>query len=147
MAKRVPWTMLLKNYPQSERVNSVSEGAEALYVRLLALSDDNGNYHGTDGLVASYALGHRLANRQVTFEDVESRLRELETAGLIVRYDNGRYLHIVNCYKYLRDDVTRDFRFPPEPPEIKGVINARLLSQNGTGTEPARNRQNRVTLR
>lgn len=139
--------MLLKNYPESERLNAVSQLAEWLYCRLLAKSDDAGNYYGEAGLVASYACGHRLAKSQVTVEQVKGWLSELAhpDIDLIRFYNDDKHIHLMLCYKYLRPDVERDIRFPAEPAEFGGIINVRNLAESGT--DASRSRDGNGTLR
>lgn len=121
MARNGSYNPLLKSYPDSDRVNAVSEGAEVLYCRLIAASDDAGRYYGDANWVLSKLFTARSIAGTVTAEDMESRLRELERAevGLIRRYrvSGMTYLEMPNVYKTLRTDVKRDVRFP-DPPEV-----------------------------
>ncbi len=49
---------LLKSYPDSEKVNSCSIGAEMLYVRLVAATDDHARYYGDPRMIAAKLLAH-----------------------------------------------------------------------------------------
>jgi hypothetical protein len=71
------WHPLLASYPQSERVNACSLGAEVLFVRLIAAADDYGNYYGDPSLILCYLFGHRMAKGEVSVADVESWRGEL----------------------------------------------------------------------
>lgn len=105
------WIAVLRTLHQSDRLNSVSEGAEVLYRRLLEVCDDNGNYHAAPGLVLGYAMAHRMASGQVTVDDVKKRIAELASVNLVVVYAGGKLLHIVNHYSRLRKDTLPDIRF------------------------------------
>jgi|GEM_PF-3714100 len=105
---------LLKSYPDSMKINSISESAEVLFVRLIAASDDLGHYYGSSEWVCTKLFTHRFLAKQVTFEDLESRLSELESAGLIRRYqsEGGTYLELINVFKSTRSDVNPVVLFP-----------------------------------
>lgn len=110
---------------ESEKLNKVSLGAEALWVRILTHVDDNGNYD-RDPLVV-YATCLRF-KKDVTVKDVERWLKELvdvrsdDQLGLLAEYKvKGRsYVHVVNfrINQDIRDDKTRTVSFPPHPVEI-----------------------------
>lgn len=108
---------LLKSYPDSEKINKVSEGAETLYTRLLAICDDNACFWGDPKLVLVKAYSQRWASGQLMFEDVADRLEELRAVELIRFYHHRdkAYLQVLNCFKTLRRDVKRICLFP-EPP-------------------------------
>lgn len=107
----------MTNFPMSERLNDVSEGAEILYLRLLAQSDDNANYFGSPSLILGYLFAHRMESGTVTVESVKSRLTELEKAGLVTKYENvgHQYIHLACCYRHVRTDIQPDVRFPVAP--------------------------------
>lgn len=112
---------LLKSYPDSEKINHVSEGAEVLYVRLLAASDDNHHYYADAGRVLAKLFTERMLAATVTEGAVAERLDELYRVDLIRLYevDGKQYLEIVACYKRFRKDVKFDVRFPmPEMPPV-----------------------------
>ena len=114
MAKRESWTPLLKSYPESRKINSVSVGAETMFTRLLALCDDKANYYGAPALLLVHTFGNRYANGTVSLRDCEQWRTELITAGLVLAYQSEGevYLHVVNCKKMLRGDIKEDLRFP-----------------------------------
>lgn len=113
--RRRSYNPLLKSYPDSEKINSVSEGAECLYCRLIAQSDDAGRYYADPRVVLAKLFTHRMV-AGLTVEEVASRLDELEASSLIKRYevDGKKYLQIVEVVKALRKDLTLQF-FCPEP--------------------------------
>jgi hypothetical protein len=135
--KRMPWNPRLCNFPFSEKVNSISEGAECLYGRLLDQTDDNGNYWGDPAVVLGQLMPHRMASGQVSVSDIKARLAELssQTVGLVVFYEvNGRkYLHLANPFKLLRKDVSPDIKFPTNGPNTELVRN-----DDGPATERGR---------
>lgn len=116
---------LLKSYPDSEKINSVSEGAETLYTRLLAVSDDHGCYWGSPIMVMSKLYAHRAEKLQVNEMIVSQRLEELEQAELIRRYEvDGRiYLRLLSLYRPLRPDREPKSIYPMELESGKPVVN------------------------
>jgi len=120
MKKREPWTPLLKNYPESDKLNAVQCGSEVLFFRTLALTDDGGNYYGDPKLLLSGPLRRRWANGTATLRRVKIWLRELLSSGLLIPYtDHGRdYVHVFKCKKHLRSDIPRDLRFPVLPRDV-----------------------------
>ena len=73
---------LLRAYTESPRINSVPMEAEALFIRLLCLSDGCGRYHGDPFTVLARALTTRFKDG-LTVEDVSDWLGQLKNAGLI----------------------------------------------------------------
>jgi hypothetical protein len=148
MAQRKAFNPLLKSYPDSEKINRVSEGAEVLYVRLLAASDDYHHYYADPARVAHKLFTERMLAGQATVEGVAARLDELARVDLIRLYesDGKQYLEIVHCFKKFRSDVRRVARFPmppasPIPPPIRDrpahVTDAvRDCPANGSSTQP-----------
>ena len=136
--KREPYNPLLKSYPNSEKVNAVSLGAETLFTRLIADCDDNDCHDGDPRLLLARLYAKRWAAGQVREKDVAGWLSELEAENLVYPYKaNGRrYIRIVNCRKDLRNDVALEIRFP-QPPAGQGVPEggpdaARLRPEAGT---------------
>lgn len=106
--KREYWNPLLMTYPDSRKVNAVSIGAETLYTRLLAMADDNANIEGSVTLLVCKLFAKRLENKQITFEDIQRWREELINIKLLELYtvDGKEYLHIVNCKKCKRKDLS-----------------------------------------
>jgi len=122
--RREPWNPLLKSYPFSEKVNTVSIGAETLFTRLVAQADDYGNFYGEPRKLLAYLYGHRFAAKQVTETDMGRWRTELVTCTvgpLIATYsENGsEYIHLLDSRRILRADVTPDERFPREPANLE----------------------------
>lgn len=114
LKKREPWTPLLKSFPESRKINSVSLGAECMFIRLVALCDDHANYYGEPRLLLVHLFGNRYANGTATERDCIQWRTELVTAGLVEAYLSGgeTYLRVANCKKHLRADINEDIRFP-----------------------------------
>jgi len=131
--ERKGYNPLLKNYPDSVRINRVSIGAETLYTRLLARSDDYGDYDADPRLILAGLYGKRWKNRQVSELKIKKWVDELEVVNLVIRYqvDDDIYLHLVDCFKTLRSDIKRDVRYPKYSPEL--LINTGL-PVHGTDT-------------
>ena len=67
MATRTRWAPVLCSLPESERFNSVSEGAALLYTVLIIKSDDGGNYWGNPAMVLGQAFAHRMAKGSLPY--------------------------------------------------------------------------------
>lgn len=127
MAQGRSYNPLLKSYPDSEKVNKVSIGAETLYTRLIAKSDDAGRYWGEPLMIMAKLFTHRMAATEVSESGVRGWLDELEAVGLIRTYKcAGRhYLELVKVYKSLKSDRPAHVEFP--------------YPDSGTAMEPQRN--------
>ena len=108
------YTPLLCSYPDSEKVNKVSEGAEAMFCRLLAKCDDAGNYDGQPKRLLCKLYALRYENGTMTERRVRRYRDELVTARLVDVYlvDGVEYVHIRDCKKSLRSDVKAKLYFP-----------------------------------
>jgi len=115
--KGKPYNPLLKSYPDSIKINSASIGAETLYTRLIAKSDDAGRFWGSPTMLCAKLYALRMERGDVTPDSVAGWLNELETVGLIVRYtvDGRDYLEMSRVYKTLRTDRDAKMKFPPNP--------------------------------
>jgi hypothetical protein len=132
MARRESYNPLLKSYPDSERVNALSIGAETLYTRLIAASDDAGRYYGDAKWVLARLFTARMVAGQVTPKDVEGWLSELENVGLAVRYivADAKYIELLDVYKCIRKDVKAQVIYPERLPES---VTDTLRMRNGHG--------------
>ncbi len=115
--RREPWTPLLCSYPDSVKINRLSFEAETLYTRLLAQSDDRGNYDGDPVLIAAGVFRRRFRAGQVDIEKVQRWRDELVAVGLACLYehDGETYIHLVGAKKFLRAARKRDYRYPECP--------------------------------
>ena len=136
-AKRERWTPLLCSYPDSKRINSVSLGAETLFLRLLAKCDDQSNFDGSPTQLLCRLYADRFEQGQVSVSDMERWRAELVTAGLLKQYcvDGVDYLHVVNCKKHLRSDIKPDIRYP----DYTEGLEKQEHIESGTNTERIRN--------
>jgi len=90
------WKPLLIDYPLIKGLNKCSIGAEMLYTRLIALSDDNWNYWAAPRQVAAQLFNGRFTSGQISEEDITGWIGELDTEGIIETYiiNNIEYLNI-----------------------------------------------------
>ncbi len=132
---------LLCNYPESEKINKVSEGAEAMFCRLLAKCDDEGNYYGSPKRLLCKLYALRYENGSIDEKTVLRYRDELVTATLLTRYASGNvgYLHINDCKKSLRNDVALKVYFPEFTQTLA------VTEDNERVTEPGRTRDEPVT--
>lgn len=114
MSKKDGWNPLRKSYPNSDKVNAVSIHAEILYLRLIAQTDDNGNYEGEPFLIMCGLLAKRAIKNEFNVTLVQQARDELIDVGLAKLYQVGGkiYLHLVDCKKIIRKDLPKDIRFP-----------------------------------
>ena len=98
----------------SEKVNSVSEGAEVLYCRLQLIVDDFGRYHSRPEIIK----GKVLTLRQISIPTIKKRLRDLWVSGLVRLYTSNKngeiYLEIVDFEEHqrYRSDIKRKSEYP-----------------------------------
>lgn len=114
---------------RSEKINSVSAGAEVFFYRLMMKADDYGNYYGTPKLLRAdlYPL-----KDSVKESDVLKWVNECTATGMIVRYSVGGkdYLHIRDFGQRMRFGAknkfpkyeTTDNQTPPLPAESGGEL-------------------------
>lgn len=121
---------LLRAYTESPRINSVPMEAEALFIRLLCLSDGCGRYHGDPFTVLARALTTRFKDG-LTVEDVSDWLGQLKNAGLITLYSHGgEQFLLVNRYHDAGNRSKTEFPAPPIPDEAPPIP-----QQGVSGTE------------
>ncbi len=109
------WQSILTSYPDSCKINAVSEGAETLYTRLIAKADNLGRADATPRSLMGLVYARRP---QITERILEARLRELEREGLIVRYgtDADPVLAITNVTRQgFHSSITLKSTFPAPP--------------------------------
>ena len=99
---------ILRDWTQSENVNSISEKAEVFFTRLIMKSDDFGRFYGNVKLLRAglYPL------RNVPDKDIEKSISECLKAKLIVLYtiENKDFIEIINFGQRLR---IMKSKFPP----------------------------------
>lgn len=131
---------ILRDFTDSEAVNSVSRNAETLFVRLIMKADDYGNYTANPKLIRSQC--YPLLVDSIREADISRWIAECVKAGLIALYraENKELLHIASFGQRLRDsrpkfpafsqDLAATRRdFPPE-------------SETETETDTKREREN-----
>ena len=130
--KNESYVPLLCGYPDSEKINKVSEGAEAMFCRLIAKCDDDGNYHGEPMRLLGKLFTLRYENGTMNVNKVKKYLKELIGIGLVVRYEcvtgcnesvTVRYVHVIDCKKSLRVDVKKKVFFPEYKKELQTLAN------------------------
>ncbi len=107
---------VLRSCVDSVKVNSVSWGAEALYYRLLLISDGFGRYHGGARDVACKAATRRFG-ASTDIEEIEGFLRELEQVGLLLRWSTGTEQHL-QLQDYFDAGNRQKAAFPAPPDTI-----------------------------
>ncbi len=132
------YQQVVRTYVDSSKVNGLSWAGEALFIRLLTVSDGYGRFHGDPHSVCGKACSARWRNGSTDVDEVERLLRELETAGLIVRYRVGTedFLEVTE-YREVGD--RRDSAFPG-PLEGWGTERGRSGDTAGTERGPTRAR-------
>ena len=117
---RERWNPLLKSYPDSEKVNAVSIGAETMFTRLVAKADDYGNYWASPRKLLAGLFSYRWDHGEVD-ETLMVRWRnELATCTegpLIIFYsvNDKDYLHLINPRRRFRKDTEPNSIVPREP--------------------------------
>lgn len=94
-------------------MDELSSTGERVYVRLRMAADSAGRFYGDAEWVLSKCFSCRV---QLSVEEVEKALCELEAAGMVVRYDaeGGRYLAITEWGVRQRSEP----RFPAPPVRV-----------------------------
>lgn len=102
---------LLRDWTDSEKMNSLSQGAECLFVRLMMKADDFGSFHANPKLVKSLCF----PLKDYRESDITRWMNELQKSGLIAFYEaeSKRYLNILNFGQRLRN-MRNAFPQPPE---------------------------------
>lgn len=135
---------LLKSYPDSEKINRLSIGAEAFYVRLVACTDDAARYWADPAIVMARLYTLRMVNGTVTVHDIDAWIKELAREALIEVYmvEGRRYLQMTNPFKTFRSDVKKNIVFPAR--NESGTNAGRTRNESGTAGESQQNEH--VTL-
>ncbi len=128
------WVPLLKSLPYSDRFNSVSEGAQNLFVRLLAQCDDAGSYYFSPKLLLAMLYPLMYEQGRISLRTIKSRRDELLGADLCVKYtavsDGKTYLRVKNCVKGKRKNSKIDKRFPEESETNREGMLAPIIEDN-----------------
>ncbi|GMA50167.1 hypothetical protein GCM10025857_15240 [Alicyclobacillus contaminans] len=107
----MPNRIIKESIRTSDTLTLVSADAERLFWRLVVSVDDYGRFDGRTNIVIGQCLSAFLG--QVTTEQVDGWLTELERAGLLQLYevDGRRYLALTNWDKHQRRRA-KDSKFP-----------------------------------
>lgn len=113
---------IIRDWTDSERIDTISFQAEVLLLRLMMKADDLGAYHANPKLINSFCFP--LKNIRET--DISRWLQELVSSGLIALYDadNKSFLHIINFGQRLRT-------VKPKYPQIPDNVLNKILSADG----------------
>jgi len=101
-----------------ERIGELSRDARLLFIGLITMADDEGRLRGLPAAI----LGHVFPWDADALKRLPAWLAEVETSGLIVRYEHeGRpYIAIPNFAHHQRIDRPSASALPP-PPAFTGV--------------------------
>lgn len=131
---------MLRDWTQSESLNSLSAEAEVFFTRLIMKADDYGNYIGHPKLLkaALYPLRDKMKESKIN-----ALIDQCEVAGVIKSYtvDEKRYLNIPNYGQRLR---TMKGKFPA--PDGNVPTNVRRLQTNA-GEEKGREHEVEVKVK
>lgn len=105
---------ILRDWTDSEAVNSLSWQAECLFIRLIMKADDYGCFHGNPKLLKSLLFPLKDGLRD---SDITRWLTELSASGMIRTYtaDGGKPFVEIRNYGQRPRDSRR--KFPAPPPE------------------------------
>lgn len=103
---------ILRDWTDSQNVDSISFEAEVFFVRLIMKVDDYGRFYGDPKMLKSYLFPLKDGVRRT---DISRWIAECETAGLILSYQNGQksFLEIQKFNQRLRAEKSK---FPPPSP-------------------------------
>lgn len=129
----MPNRILKESITTSDTLPRVSLPAECLFYRLIVRVDDFGRYHGEPSLIYAHCMGNRIG--QVSIEDVEAWLGELEAAGLVGRYEVGGrpYVELVTFDQHNQRRAAKS-KFPGPPDGMQPRIY--MPPSEGDGGQP-----------
>ena len=109
---------ILRDWTDSEPVNSLSWPAECLFIRLIMKADDYGCFHGNPKLLKSLLFPLKDGLRD---SDITRWLKELSASGMIRTYtaDGGKPFVEIRNYGQRPRDSRR--KFPAPPPESEEI--------------------------
>jgi hypothetical protein len=109
---------MLRDWTDSDKVNSLTVYAERLFTRLIMKVDDYGCYHANPTLLRANLFPLLLS--EVREADITRWMAECQKAGVIRLYEfsGKKYLEIQD-FKQRLDKSSRKF---PEPPKLNGSV-------------------------
>lgn len=134
---------ILRDWTDSDKIDSLSSDAERFFTRLIMKADDFGYFHAHPSLIIAALFPLKID--KIDLEDVEQWIDECERSGLILTYTvNGRkYLQIKNFSQRLRI-MTPKFPQPADecqqpavncPPETKRSRNEVEVEDEGNNIQ------------
>ncbi|MGV4886449.1 hypothetical protein ACSR0Z_07495 [Streptomyces viridosporus] len=121
----------------SESLAMVSLSAERTFFGLLTQADDRGRFRDQAAVIAGLLWSLRPGHGPVGVED---DLSQLQSAGLICRYEGGdgkRYLHIVTFDRHQKINRPSGVRHPDCPQHDLGLPHEPSPVTHGGVTEPS----------
>ncbi|MEV6753152.1 hypothetical protein [Streptomyces sp. NPDC051214] len=121
----------------SESLASVSLSAERTFFGLLTQADDHGRYRDQAAVIAGLLWSLRPEHGPMGVED---DLNQLDTAGLICRYegvDGKRYLHVVTFAQHQKVNRPSGVRHPDCPHHDLDLTRESAPPTRGALTEPS----------
>lgn len=107
---------VLRSYPHSRRLQSVSPMAELVFLRLVVVSDHFGRFFADPAEVLALAFTLRFASGSMTEATVRGALDELSAVDLIRRYEaEGAYCLEIQRYFDPTPKTRKRARFPIPP--------------------------------
>ena len=136
---------ILRDWTDSDKIDSLSSDAERFFTRLIMKADDFGYFHAHPSLIIAALFPLKID--KIDLEDVEQWIDECERSGLILTYTvNGRkYLQIKNFSQRLRI-MTPKFPQPADecqqpavncPPETRQTRSRRPVQRRDDGAKYA----------
>lgn len=120
---------MIRDWTDSESVDSLSPHAEVFFTRLIMKADDFGNYTGNPKLINAALFPFKCYDVMKVYDWIE----ECEKAGLVLCYsvDGKQYLHINNY-----DQKLRRMRavYPPPPDGQARTVDGNLRTNDGQVT-------------
>lgn len=109
---------VIRDWTDSEKINTISSSAECLFVRLMMKADDFGNFHANVKLVKSLCF----PLKDYRESDITRWMNELKESGLIAFYmaDNKKYLTILKFGQRLRN-MRNTFPKPSENDNMQQI--------------------------
>lgn len=130
--------LVLVSSVRSKKLARVSVVAEALYYKLLLLTDDMGRFPASPLLVGAACFEHRMEAGELAVDDIQLSSRHLEEVGLISIYevDGDRYLEITELYRPIRKDRKAVVKYPARGSGSQLDVNGGHLDDNWQDTPP-----------
>ncbi len=98
---------ILRDWTDSEKVNTLSTNAERFFTRLIMKADDNGCFHGNCKLLRSSLFPLKID--EVSEKDVQKWVNDCKEVGLLITYSEGSkdYIQICDFKQRLRIKTAR----------------------------------------